>query len=75
MQQIETTKYLRSVTQALHKIAEELATREIEIDPKEFVRRETITRNINKYKDGSGGADTSTSHGFYLNTSQRSQKS
>ena len=39
---------MRQVTQALNKIAEQLAEKEIEIDPRAFVHRETITRTVNK---------------------------
>jgi hypothetical protein len=33
----------------LHQIAERLATKEIELDPKEFVHRETIHRSMRKH--------------------------
>ena len=46
--QVKTTDYMRQVTQALNKIAEQLAEKEIEIDPRAFVHRETITRTISK---------------------------
>ena len=39
---------MRQVTQALHEIAEKLATKEIELNPKDFVQRETISRGMNK---------------------------
>lgn len=46
--------YLRQVTQALHQIAEKLAEKEIQIDPKNFVSRETISRNIRMNLSSSG---------------------
>jgi len=47
-QQIQSTSYLRQVTQALHTIAEQLAANEMEIDPAAFVRRETVLRSMRK---------------------------
>ena len=44
------------MTQALHLIAERLAATEMEINPKGFVNRETITRSLRK---GSSGIEQS----------------
>lgn len=54
--QAKSISYLRQVTQALHQIAEKLAEKEINIDPRNFVSRETISRNIrlNMSNDNNG---------------------
>ena len=44
VKQSYSMEYLKKVTKALFTITEQLAEKEIEIDPKEFVHRETITR-------------------------------
>ena len=47
-QHLQSASYLRQVTQALHQVAENLATQEIDINPKGFVGRETIQRSQKK---------------------------
>ena len=45
---MQSTGYMRQVTQALHAIAEQLAAKEIDIAPQQFLNRETIKRSMSK---------------------------
>ena len=45
---MQSTGYMRQVTQALHAIAEQLAAKEIDIAPQQFLHRETIKRSMSK---------------------------
>ena len=60
------------MTQALHEIAEKLAAKEIEINPKEFVNRETISRGLNKLNGSVRNADQSDN--TYLSLKEESIK-